>query len=67
MPLASLDAVHAVRQVWFAPAGARIRPVASATGQSRPGGATRPCRRLGAAASTVATAMDRNTVATSWM
>jgi len=35
MPLASLDAVHAVRQVWFAPAGARIRPVASATGQSR--------------------------------
>jgi hypothetical protein len=33
--------------------------MASATGQSRPGGATRPWRRLGAAASVVATTVDR--------
>jgi hypothetical protein len=67
MPSASLDTVHAVRQVWFA------RPaLASAGGQPdwpvpARRRSTRSCRRRGAAASAVATAMDRNTVATSWM
>jgi hypothetical protein len=34
-----VDTVHAARQVSFAPAGVRIRQVASATGQSWLGGA----------------------------
>jgi hypothetical protein len=42
-------------------------PVASGTGESRPGGAIRPCGRLGAAANAVATTVDRNTAAMSWM
>ena len=36
-------------------------PVASATGQSRPGGAPQPCRRPGAAANVATTAIHRNT------
>jgi len=68
MPSASLDTVHAVRQVWLAPVGVRIRrwPVGLAS-RGPAARATRPCRRLGAAASVVATTVDRNKVATSWL